>query len=485
MTTREDSEFNFVGLARSPVHQTPQAGYYSPARHRGQYSKAKDEPIPGFAGSISSVSNSAAGSRRRQALHPVPVNTMDGYSGAAKSPGAASASPLATLSSSISSKKSSSAAALAARRSTPHTVTRTLKMSPANTTAREESMILATPNIGYRQSGSRVYSSHHSERAGHLPFSSSAAADPTVLRTPQNYQSGSPSIATGTSTSTRRRASLGNRVPSDQHHEGDSASASVLAVRHQPFAADVTETYSPSTTPTIGESMLDNSDGEWSDCSAVFSPIAITPAAAKCTTAIDRAVCRAPTDDPGRVPPATSPMPQKECSPPAGTFTSGLGDATPLGSLCSARHVSETPLGNSIVGTRNINTPGAASVLVRMTRHSTMTSDSSGSGDIERSHSRRSPELSTLGVIVGKETPEIVKEGTTGDWSAHADNPATTSGNLVKDKICTEKSGLTEEEQENSNDSVRRGALSPIRLALGCGYGLLLETVTDTLPIKH
>lgn len=359
MSAPQSDEFNFVGLARSPIKQTPSAGYYA----GGHASNKRDEPSSAATtermstGSISG--GSSASSRRRHALHPVTTNVVNTADVVGAHTPSASPSYLALLSSTISSKKGLSAAAIAARRSTSILpVSRTLKLSPVDTAGQD--------SIMSRRAGSSR-SSHLTGAGRASPLASNIGAlfsvDPYV-HTP--HGSRNTSLAGPTMAGRAASPTVSSTFISDHEIIEHSSSSSFQS---QPSTPAVIDPYLSSASATGAASSDDDGDGEWSDCSftrAVFSPDPATPALPPPPPrAVIDVGCETYENDKEGPARAASPI-DKAYSPPAASSASSGMDATPL---CAPGSHSLSPAegGSAAMPNASItDTPAAATALLRM-----------------------------------------------------------------------------------------------------------------------
>ena len=273
MARRKNDEFNFVGLARSPVNQTAHAGYYD----RGAPStkatvgktlsaalkKGMDTPSTG-------IDEGYASFQRRRALRVVPTNVIDTPADANADDRTAALSRLSSTISSISSRK----AELAIRFRLP--VSRTPKLSPTagSKSPRAGLMGMAAssgltdsyPGDTEQESSSRgIRRNHFSTETASRDDSAALPAPPSTVTTPAaktQHKEYTPPAALSP-------LSLCHRLAQSQSDERQSAT---------PIAEDTC--VSPSLTG-LGSCIHGSDDGNWSDSSfsrAVFSPEPATSA---------------------------------------------------------------------------------------------------------------------------------------------------------------------------------------------------------------
>lgn len=427
MSRRESEEFNFVGLARSPVKRTPRG--YAPAV--GDSLSGATTARMSTEGSVRSVGSSTSAPsearRRHKVLQPLAANSMfdnSAYSsGSAAQTPCSAASPLDMISMTISSKKK----AVAARRSNLP-VSRTLKLSPAVDTARQlqQESVMAEARTDVQGCADRPYSEAAGEHT-HLSVTQSALFSALDRLPPTPH---------------------GDVLPSDQHKHLSPDSGS-LNDQYQdqpstpPPAALVESGFLGSGISNIHKGR----SGVWSDCSftnAVFSPDPATPRVARGGSS-------------GR---GASASVRREQSP--ATVVSPIAhDAAP--SPPADIELRATGSMNIISGQSSPNTafawtPAAASALLRMGRHSVGTATTPDSVTADASRYRGSVALSPIATS-GATRKEDDERGMGTDVPSTPAAAATLAAMMVGANGSVRRSGTGEEEEaEGQEEEVRNAA---------------------------
>ncbi|CAM9643650.1 unnamed protein product [Ectocarpus fasciculatus] len=302
MLSWDSEEFNFVGLARSPVKRTPRT-YYD---DDGAVIKT-EEPFSGSTtdrmstGSARSAGYSsvepASSTRHRQALQPMAENSV-------YTPGPSALDSMVNIiSSSISSNKK---ALTASRSGLP--VSRTLKLSPADTTRttrekKEQSVLVractpAAPASGGHQRKEQQESvspagngGDHTQRSMTRSALLSALDHSPYTPQQQHQQQGSPVPREGTSPRATRAdnnaasPSFSSDIPTGIKRASSASSSQACYAQDQDHDGPLTPSFlAPAA--RLGETGFTDDDRSraWSDCSftnAVFSPDPATPAVAQ------------------------------------------------------------------------------------------------------------------------------------------------------------------------------------------------------------
>ncbi|CAM9535890.1 unnamed protein product [Ectocarpus sp. 4 AP-2014] len=305
MLSWDSEEFNFVGLARSPVKRTPRT-YYD---DDGAVIKT-EEPFSGSTtdrmstGTARSAGYSSVGpassARHRQALHPMAENSV--YTPA---PPSALDSMVNIISTSISSNRK----ALTASRS-GQPVSRTLKLSPADTTCttagekKEQSVLVraCTPAAAVSRGHQRQEQQEAVSPAGNMPHGDhthrsmtrsallSALDDSPYTPQQQHQQQRSP-VSRDDSSPRATQAdnhatspSFSSDIPTGIKKASSPSSPQAYAQHHDHDGPLTPSFLAPAA--RLGETNFTDDDRSrtWSECSftnAVFSPDPVTPAAAR------------------------------------------------------------------------------------------------------------------------------------------------------------------------------------------------------------
>ncbi|CAM9305875.1 unnamed protein product [Ectocarpus sp. 6 AP-2014] len=305
MLSWDSEEFNFVGLARSPVKRTPRT-YYD---DDGTVIKT-EEPFSGSTtdrmstGSARSAGYSsvepASSARHRQALQPMAENSV--YTPA---PPSALDSMVNIISTSISCNKK---ALTASRSGLP--VSRTLKLSPADTTRttagekREQSVLVraGTPAAAVSRGHQRQEQQESVSPAGNIPHGDhthrsmtrsallSALDHSPYTPQQQHQQQGSP---VSRDDSSRRATQADNNAASPSFSSDIPTGIKKASSPCSPQAYAEHHDHDSPLTPSflapaarLGETGFTDDDRSrtWSECSftnAVFSPDPATPAVAQ------------------------------------------------------------------------------------------------------------------------------------------------------------------------------------------------------------
>lgn len=304
MLSWDNEEFNFVGLARSPVKRTPRT-YYD---DDGAVIKT-EEPLSGATtdrmstGSARSAGYSSVGpassTRHRQALQPMAENSVS-----TPAPSALD-SMVNIISSSISSNKK---ALTASRSGLP--VSRTLKLSPAADTTRttrekkEQSVLVRARTPAAAVSGGHQRQQEQQESvspAGNTPngdhthrsMTRSAllsALDHSPYTPQQQHHKQGPPVPRGdtspraTQVDNAASPSFSSDIPTGIKRASSPSSSQAYAQHHDHDAPLTPSFLAPAA--RLGETGFTDDDRSraWSDCSstnAVFSPDPATPAVAQ------------------------------------------------------------------------------------------------------------------------------------------------------------------------------------------------------------